>query len=354
MRAVIIALCLGATVGTLPPTEDEIDSLWARFQRKFTSFTSHASRFKAFRHNVLKAHKMNLDHGIVCSDLFDGPECVFGITKFSHMFADEFKMTMLGYEPRDKAGNVSLSAPMLNINDLPQAASTVDWRTKGAVTQVKNQGNCGSCWAYSAAEQIESAYFMATGKLPTLSTQQLISCNKGSAGCNGGNTETAFEYVARAGGLATEKDYPDRSHRTGRNGICWGPRHAAVKISGARYAVRDCQVGRCNFQDEEGLARVLAAKGPVSICVNAEPWQYYRGGIVSKRGCSGAGDAINHCVQLVGYNKAALTPYWIVRNSWSAEWGINGYIHLKMGENTCGVADDAIIVDIAQSDLLVV
>jgi len=302
------------------------------------------------RHNILKAHEMNLDHGITCSDFFDGPECIYGITKFSHMYADEFKMKMLGYH----RSNVSFSAPVLNLEDLmvsSESADVVDWRKKGAVTKVKDQGNCGSCWAYSATSEIESANFMATGHLPVLSPQQIISCDKNDGGCHGGRTESAFEYVQQAGGIDTLSDYPDNSHISGENGKCQRHRDV-VKISGFQYAIRQCEEGACAHQDEDRLAKVLAAKGPISICVNAEPWQHYRGGIVSSK-CSGTADSLDHCVQLVGYNKAGPTPYWIVRNSWTTDWGVNGYIHLKMGHNICGVANDATIVEI-EKDLLVV
>merc|ERR1719454_1119926 len=98
------------------------------------------------------------------------------------------------------------------------ADSTVDWRTKGAVTPVKDQGDCGSCWAFSATEEIESAVFMATGKLETLSTQQIISCDKTDQGCNGGDTVTAYKYVEKSGGLDSASDYPDKSHNSGKSG----------------------------------------------------------------------------------------------------------------------------------------
>jgi len=147
------------------------------------------------------------------------------------------------------------------------------------------------------------------------------------------------------------KDYPDHSHETGKNGKCREHKDV-VKISGFKYAVKSCMKGQCAHQDENGLAKALAAKGPISVCVNAESWQNYRGGILSKK-CSGAADKLDHCVQLVGYNKAGPTPYWIVKNSWTTDWGVDGYIHLKMGHNTCGVANEATIVEIKKDVLIV-
>merc|ERR1712151_858570 len=109
--------------------------------------------------------------------------------------------------------NESIDAPVLDLKTAGlDAPTSIDWRTKGAVSKVKDQGQCGSCWAFSTTEEIESQVFMTTGKLPDLSTQQIISCDKTDDGCDGGNTETAYAYVKKAGGIDTAKDYPDKSH----------------------------------------------------------------------------------------------------------------------------------------------
>jgi len=116
-----------------------------------------------------------------------------------------------------------------------------------------------------------------------------------------------------------------------------------AKLTSYSYATPACTGGKCTGQDEDTLAANLAAKGPVSICVNAASWNLYSGGIYSAK-CSGAWRKLDHCVQLVGYDKSGATPYWIVRNSWSEDWGENGYIYLEMGKNQCGVADEATLV----------
>merc|ERR1712019_198723 len=158
------------------------------------------------------------------------------------------------------------------------------------------------------------------GKLPILSTQQIISCDKTDDGCDGGNTETAYSYVKKAGGLDTAKDYPDKSHVSGNTGKCHWDKKEAAKVTGFTYAVPECKRGKCKNQDEDGLA---------------------------------AAD-LDHCVQLVGYDKSGPVPYWIVRNSWNTDWGIDGYMHLKMGSNLCGVADDATIASVAgQAEVVV-
>merc|ERR1712087_839231 len=289
------------------------------------------------------AHALNLEQGIDCTDLFDGEECVFGITKFSDMFEDEFAKTKLGYKPL----NESVDVPVLDLGSAGlEVPTSIDWRTKGAVSKVKDQGQCGSCWAFSTTEEIESQVFMATGKLPDLSTQQIISCDKTDDGCDGGNTETAYAYVKKAGGLDTAEDYPDKSHNSGRTGKCKWDKKEVAKVKGFTYATKPCNSGACKHQDEDALASALVAKGPVSICVNAggNGWQVYKKGVFSKK-CSGAASQLDHCVQLVGYDKTGPTPYWIVRNSWNTDWGIDGYMHLKMGSNLCGVADEATIAE---------
>merc|ERR1719198_1684916 len=121
----------------------------------------------------------------------------------------------------------------------------MDWRKKGAVSAVKDQGQCGSCWAFSATEEIESQIFMITGKLPKLSTQQIISCDKTDDGCDGGNTETAYTYVQKAGGIDASSDYPDKSHRTGRTGKCSWDKQTVAQVSGYTYATKPCNSGAC-------------------------------------------------------------------------------------------------------------
>jgi len=341
--AVLAGFALAQAVAKYP-TEDEMETMYQRFQNE-NPRSDNAVRYPAFKANVKSAMDMNVEQNSTCTDLFDDEECVFGITKFSDMYQEEFAATHLGYKRSEEAHN----APVVNLDDLQgalaNAPASVDWRTKGAVTAVKDQGNCGSCWAFSATEEIESALFMATGKLPVLSTQQIISCDKVDDGCNGGNTETAYKFVEKNGGLDAAKDYPDKSHSTGKNGRCEKKTEKDASVASWSHAVKECTRGACKNQDETGLAAVLAAKGPISICVNAGAagWQSYKRGIFAKK-CSPAAADIDHCVQLVGYNKAGAKPYWIVRNSWNTNWGIKGYMHLEMGKNLCGVANDATLV----------
>lgn len=243
-----------------------------------------------------------------------------------------------GFQRMPRNGPVEVA----EITDEMRAAApdSLDWSTKGATTAVKDQGNCGSCWAYSATVGIESGLYMATGKIEKLSEQQIISCDKTDGGCNGGDLPTAFEYVMKAGGIDTQSDYPDTSSSSGRTGKCKSF-DKKVKVTGWKYAIPSCDSGACKNQKESDMMAALNTYGPLSVCVNAESWDNYSGGIYKKK-CSGAASMLDHCVQLVGYDKNA--GYWKVRNSWASDWGENGFIRLPMGENACGIADEATYV----------
>jgi len=227
----------------------------------------------------------------------------------------------------------------------------LDWSEQGATSPVKDQGRCGSCWAFSATEGIESGLYMATKKMTQLSTEELVDCDKVDGGCGGGDLPTAFAWVMKAGGMDTAGDYPDTSSGSGRTGRCTWNKKVVAKVTNWTYAVHPCasdehpQGGACKNQDEDGLKAALATYGPLSVCVNAgsSDWDSYNRGVLSGQ-CSGAWKKLDHAVQLVGYDTTASTPYWKVRNSWGRSWGENGFIRLPMGENACGIADEATFV----------
>jgi C1A family cysteine protease len=224
------------------------------------------------------------------------------------------------------------------------APAKLDWSAQGATTAVKDQGQCGSCWAYSATEGIEAGLFMATGQLTKLSEQQIISCDKEDGGCDGGDLPTAFDYVQSNGGIDTQSNYPDdpKSYNRGQDGKCNKQADKVVKITDYEYAVPPCEGGACKNQKESDMMAALNSFGPLSVCVNAD-WDSYNKGIYTKK-CSGKYNDLDHCVQLVGYDTTGSKSYWKVRNSWAADWGEDGFIRLPMGENACGIADEAMYV----------
>jgi len=211
--------------------------------------------------------------------------------------------------------------PIVLLDSTKSNPKSIDWREKNVVTPVKNQHSCGSCWAFSAAETVESAYAIATGKLLELAPQTYVNCVKnphhcgGDGGCKGATMELAFN-LTRDTGIALEKDLPYR----GFDEQC-SPYKAAVKVTG--YVKNP-------VNDAIALETAVATKGPQAITVAAEPWMTYGGGVFT--GCSkglfslmGTGSELDHGVQLVGYTQ----DYWIVRNSWGPGWGENGYIRLS-------------------------
>jgi len=207
-----------------------------------------------------------------------------------------------------------------------------DWRKDGVVSAVKNQGGCGSCWAFSATETVESHYAIASGKLLKLAPQTYVNCvrnpNKcgGTGGCEGATMELAFNMTAQTG-IALESDMP----YAGRDEACKSYK-AAVKVTG--YVKNP-------VNDAAALETAVATKGPQAITVAAEPWQFYGGGVFA--GCIGAsGSTLDHGVQLVGYGSTKdYWGYWLVRNSWGASWGEQGYIRITRSDDAVIKTDNA-------------
>merc|ERR1712072_654749 len=239
---------------------------------------------------------------------------------------------------------------------------SIDWHLTEAITAIKNQGQCGSCWAFSATEAIESQLVLTSGgKLALdLSPQQIASCTTSCYGCNGGFTEDAYDYVKSVAGLANSFYIPYNQSLTEQSNTMACPTDKVSQIdgeyqelsggyaavSGYSYAVPACTTGACTDQDLDGLAAALETT-PVSVCVNAGSRNDYTGGVMTTAACGSMGaNSQDHCVMATGFNTSAPTPYWIVRNSWSSTWGEEGYIYLEMAENTCGLADDATIPDV--------
>nr|CAI5847731.1 unnamed protein product [Callosobruchus analis] len=206
-----------------------------------------------------------------------------------------------------------------------------DWRDEGAVLEVKNQGQCGSCWAFSATGCLEGQNAIKHKQHVSLSEQNLMDCSRGydNYGCNGGNMVNAFFYV-QANGIMSEADYP---YEAELHNCRYDSGRSAVHVHNV-YTVR---------QDEEAL--ILAEMGPVSVGVNATAFAQYGGGVFNPDSC--ASSPLNHGVLAVGYGRQGNDDYWIVKNSWGPRWGENGYIKMVRNRgNYCGIASMASIVDL--------
>uniref|UniRef100_A0A7S2PPS9 Peptidase C1A papain C-terminal domain-containing protein n=1 Tax=Leptocylindrus danicus TaxID=163516 RepID=A0A7S2PPS9_9STRA len=305
--------------------------------------------------------------------------------------------------------------PKYDANSYPSA---IDWRTMGAVTSIHSQGDCGACWAITAVETIESAYYIKTGNLMDLAETEVIACDDSCQQCDGGWPQNAYDYVQEHKGLPLESDMsydgawlleltaflqgesdaysqndvdaylantcPANSNNNGNsgsgsadngnnndNGNVSRVRYGAIK--GYGYATERCYCYTdgsgcdCDNQKENQAVRNVASYGPATVCVDASLWQDYTGGIItSESGCSMGFMDMNHCVQAVGYayvsgnggedeggsgnsksgsgsgsqDEEQRQGYWIIRNQWDTNWGMNGYAWVAMGENTCGVLND--------------
>jgi len=206
--------------------------------------------------------------------------------------------------------------------------ASLDWRDSGYVTPVKDQGQCGDCWAFSATGALEAQHFAATGQLPSLSEQNLMDCSGayGNDGCDGGIMTAAFQYIACNGGVDSEASYP---YQEVQSSCAYNKRNNASVASGYVLLPEN---------DESALKTALATIGPISVVFDAEnAFQNYASGIFSSTKCSQTN--INHALLLVGYGKSASgTPYWIIKNSWGTSWGIDGYAKIARNQNTCGIA----------------
>ncbi|KAI5940888.1 cathepsin O isoform X1 [Manis javanica] len=249
---------------------------------------------------------------------------VYGINQFSYLFPEEFKAIYLRSKPsRFPRYPAKVQTSTLNVS-LPLR---FDWRDKHVVTQVRNQQTCGGCWAFSVVGAVESAYAIKGHPLEDLSVQQVIDCSYNNYGCNGGSTLNALNWLNKMQvKLVRDSEYPFKA----QNGLChyFSVSHSGFSIEG--YYSYD-------FSDQEDeMANALLTFGPLVVIVDAVSWQDYLGGIIQHH-CSSR--EANHAVLITGFDKTGSIPYWIVRNSWGSSWGVDGYAHVKMGGNICGIAD---------------
>lgn len=232
--------------------------------------------------------------------------------------------------PVDAVGGAPGQLPVY-VNLSTSAPASVDWRASGAVTPVKNQGRCGSCWAFSTVAVVEGIYQIRTGKLVSLSEQELVDCDTLDDGCDGGISYRALRWIASNGGITTETDYP----YTGTTDACNRAKlsHNAVSIAGLR---------RVATRSEASLANAVAGQ-PVAVSIEAggDNFQHYKKGVYN----GPCGTNLNHGVTVVGYGQEAAggDRYWIVKNSWGQGWGDGGYIRMKKDvagkpEGLCGIA----------------
>jgi len=314
MKQVLCLLACLIVLSAALPAHKQFINFMGHHNKQYKSDEEFMQRLSVFQTNLKRYDEWN-------SNSTPG-SAWFGVTQFSDLTDEEFSemYLMKNLPPYEPTGG------LLEVDMNVKAPTTWDWRTKGVVSAVKNQGQCGSCWAFSATENIESVWKIKGNSLPILSPQQIVDCDKDCYGCGGGWPYRAVNYVKSAGGQDSEQSYPYHA----RNQQCqFKPGNVVAKVTGYKSVSKD----------ETQIQTALTTTSPFSICVDASRWSSYKGGVMMATQC---GHNTDHCVQLVGYDATGSTPYWIVRNSWGTGWGESGIIRLQMFKDTCAMADNVI------------
>ncbi|KAK1427441.1 hypothetical protein QVD17_16127 [Tagetes erecta] len=308
-------------------TNDEITAMYMSWRAKhgkfYNSLRENAKRFQNFKNNLRYIEQQNSRN----------KSYKLALNKFADLSAEEYRLLYTGAKKissKRKFNNVKSDRYSVRSGDV--IPDFIDWRTKGAVAAIKDQGWCGSCWAFSTIGAVEAINQIVTGDLITLSEQELVDCDTSyNQGCWGGYMDIAFEYIIKNGGIHSDKDYP----YTGRDGMCDANRINAMPVSIDGYE-------EVPIYDEAALKKAVANQ-PITVAIEAGDmdFMFYESGIFS----GSCGTDLDHGVVVVGYGTEDGKDYWIVRNSWGEEWGEQGYIrmerNIKQKEGKCGIAMEA-------------
>ncbi|KAH9742315.1 cysteine proteinase [Citrus sinensis] len=293
----------------------------AQHGRTYKDELEKAMRLKIFKQNLEYIEKANKEGNRTYK---------LGTNEFSDLTNEEFRASYTGYNRPVPSLSRQSSRPSTfkyqNVTDVP---TSIDWRKKGAVTHIKNQGNCGSCWAFSAVAAVEGITQITGGKLIELSEQQLVDCSTDNNGCSGGLMDKAFEYIIENKGLATEADYPYQQEQ----GTCDEQKEKAAAATIGKY--EDLPKG-----DEHALLQAVT-KQPVSVFeASGQAFRFYERGVLNAE----CGNNCDHGVAVVGFGTAEEEDganYWLIKNSWGETWGESGYIRILRDEGLCGIATEA-------------
>jgi len=306
---------------SMPDHRVALDKTWELWKvqhgRRYESSAEEIYRREVFNNNKREIEKHNRLYR-------EGKESYYQATNhLSDLTHQEFLNSLGNFKSFEN--NTEVEA--MSFDATVAIPAKVDWRDEGAVLPIKNQGHCGSCWAFAAVATLEGAHKISTGELTDLSEQQLVDCSYryGNQGCEGGWPLKALQYVRDNQGLDTEESYPYMT----KMGYC----HYNRKYVGSLIK----QIYRTQTGSEDSLAMCLAMYGPVAVAVDATEMMSYSGGIYNNIRCNPHN--LNHAVTVVGYT----TDSWIIKNSWSTHWGEQGYMRLARNKgNMCGVAMDGV------------
>jgi len=293
---------------------------WIQARQKVYSATEFQTRYEIFKSNMDFVKTWNEDKTHTHT---------VGLNDFADLSNAEYRATYLGTR-FDGTQRLANAGPMINVSK--PMDDVVNWANKGAVTPVKNQGQCGSCWSFSTTGSVEALNFMYTGNLISLSEQNLIDCSGsfGNGGCSGGLMDDAFRYIIANNGIDKEDNYPYQAVQ----GSC---RFQSAWTGASIKSFSDVQSGN------EGALTNTINQQPVSVAIDAshQSFQMYQSGIYSESQCSTT--SLDHAVLAIGYGSNN-GDYYIVKNSWGTSWGMNGYIWMsRNNNNNCGIATMASI-----------
>jgi len=339
--AVHAAKPASVVVDRIAPLTVKAGVLFKEFKAQYQKHYSPAEeqvRFLIFKENLKRADELNRAHR---------GRTEFGVTQFADLSPEEFRERYLGLrlDPQMQEEMESArSVPVYEPADIPTAWN---WMQQNACTPIYNQGECGSCWAFSVAEQIESMWYLKhrndsnPPEIRQLSMQQIVDCDTGDGdeGCDGGDPRLAYQYVQKTGGLDSLSSYP----YAGYDEKCaFKKANIEADVSGWAYVTPNTS------RNETQMLYYVAQTGPIAICADASTWQLYIGGVIRFM----CGQNLDHAIQLVGYGTEddvifGHTDYWIIRNSWGEFWGEHGTLRVERGKDLCGVADIATTVQVS-------
>ena len=310
---ILVLVSSNSDIDTL--TFKEFTKFITKYNKKYTSLNEYMARFEVFKRNLMAIFE-------------EAPQLPYeiGINQFTDLTDQEFAKTYLtlSYDAFDYINPYPVS-----LNENFEAAPTSwDWRSKGYCTPVKNQGSCGSCYAFAATANLEGLYYKGKKTLKSLSEQMIVDCDGINRGCTDGKPDNAFMWLFTAGGIMTDSDYP----YTGVKGKC-------NMNAGKFINMRIDGFQRLDSTDENTIKEFLYQIGPVTAALNSRSLKPYKSGVFDKTTAQCSPEGTNHAVALVGYghDNSSNKDYWIVRNSWGKTWGESGYFRIKRGSGTCGI-----------------